>query len=214
MKRFAIAVLAVFIAAAVAMPAQAQDNQLYPDRVGSLYLSAEEGSYVSSLTTGGANFTVYLVADIDFADVGDAGQNLSNGIGAWEAAVTLPDNPGLFLLTTIYTQAVDVGNKDTNVKNFIVGTGTTLSVGQPTTLVTFNLLETTPLGPTAMTLGPATPASYAGEVVWREAAALNGCDLNGADEKCIFRFAFLGSLSLNGGVDNDADSFGSMKARF
>ena len=214
MKRFAIAVLAVFISAAVAMPAQAQDNQLYPDRFGSLFLSAVEGSYVDYIQNIAANFTFYLIADIDFADIGQPGQNVSNGISAWEAQITLPADPGLFILSDDYTAAIDVGDKTGNVRNYIVGTGVNVQVGGPTTLVTFNAIATTPLATSAATLGPTVPASYAGEVVWREFAALNGCTLNGADEKCVFRFESLGDLRLSSGVDNDADSFGSVKARF
>lgn len=214
MKRFAIAVLAVFIAAAVAMPAQAQDNQLFPEPFGDLYLSAVEGSYVDYIQEISGTFNFYLIADIDFADLGAEGQNLTNGIGAWEASVVLPADPALFVLSEDYTAAIDVGDKAGNVREFIVGTGTAVSVGGPTTLVTFNALSSSTSLNGIATITPTTPASYANEVVWREFVALNGCTLNGSPEKCVFRFASRGDLRMSWTIDNDAESFGAVKSRF
>lgn len=213
MNCFVIAFLTVIFTAAVAMPAQAQDNQLHPDRLGSLYLSAAEGSYVGHLGLYPGDFTFYLIADIDFADIGEPGQNVWNGIGAWEALITLPPDPNLFILSDSYTYGIDIGDKTGNLWNYIVGTGVNLQIGGPTTLVTFEAVATSFLFGQA-TVSPSVPASYEGEVVWREFVAANGCSLNGAAEKCIFRFETLGDLELRWPKSDDAESFGSVKARF
>lgn len=57
-------------------------------------------------------FTLYLVADIDYADLGRADLNASVGIQAWEAGAVIPGLGEDFLITsaTIRNESVNVGN--------------------------------------------------------------------------------------------------------
>lgn len=215
MKRFAIAVLALIVVGFMAMPATAQVNTLNPNRLGDLYISAAQDSHVDylQLIPISSPFNFYLVIDIDFGDIDQASQNLTNGVQAWEAQAALP--PTLFILgaTLAPATSINVGTQTGNTYDFLVGTGSLVSAGGPQVLVSFQALATSAFSGTA-TLAPVAAPSVPGEAVWVEFSPLNGCDINGLDEACQFRFANLGNLRLSTGIPDDVDSFGGLKSRF
>lgn len=205
---------AVLLVLAV-LPAFAQVDLLHPERLGALYVSAAPDEYVDVLVPPGAStpFEFYLVADVDFGDVGDAGQNIFNGIQAWEAQVSFP--PILFVLAAVPTPetSINVGTSSGNVYDFVVGTGARVAAGGPVVLVTFQgLLVGVPSG--VAQLGPVGNPSVANEAVWVEWAPVSGCTLNGLSEACQFRFASLGDMRFAVGIPTDATTFGAMKSRF
>ena len=103
MKRIAIATLALLIAGALAVPAQAQSETFGDIDFGSLYLSADPEQQVDFLQNiaPGGQFEFYLVTEIDFSAIGEPGQNATNGMSAWEARVTVPAS--MFVLNQVAT---------------------------------------------------------------------------------------------------------------
>jgi len=218
MKRIAIAGLAMVIMALAASTAHAQQN-LYSERLGSLFASPYEDRYVDVMdgnqVTAGVPFTVYLMADIDFGDIGEAGQNVNNGIGGWEAAVTFP--AGVFLLATekYPTETVlDFGSVSGSTTEYVIGTGSNIAVGTAPS----KLIEWTILGSGAfdgmISLAPTAAPTVAGESSWLEFLALNGCIINNLPTPCLFRWESLGDLRVTTTIPSEASSFGSFKSRF
>lgn len=116
----------------------------YGPDLGRLYLSFDPNAEqtcqaVSTTNPDGDYFTVYVMADVDFADIGMAGRNSTDGLSAWEATVVFEDQPDLDVFRTniSYPSApgsVDLGEQQAiggdAYHELIVGTGECLDVSQ------------------------------------------------------------------------------------
>jgi len=220
MKRIAIAALALIAVSVMALPATAQVN-LADERLGSLYVSGAEDRQVTTIDGNvvavNIPFDVFVVADIDFADIGAGDQNLTNGISAWEGAFTVP--APLLVISEVFfpAGALNFGSVSGSVREYIIGTGSTLTVGGPTKLIQWSVLLSGAPGlefDDTITVAPVAAPSTPGEVVWVEDAPLNGCEVNGNPAGCIFRFESLGDLRVTTAISGDDSSFGALKSRF
>jgi len=203
--------LAVFTA-----PVGAQVN-LYETPLGALYVSPYPDRYVDYLDTAqlspGVPFKVYLVAEIDFDDVGAPEQNVSNGLSAWEASVHWPAHFFVLAAQKYPETSIDFGSSVQGTSNYLVGTGSTVPVGDPFVLIEYDVL----IGNHTrdwIRVGPVTTIpSVTNSAAWLEAAPANGCEINGRPSPCLFRFYEANSLYV-GNRSNEATSFGAMKARY
>lgn len=215
MKRIAIATLALLIAGALAVPAQAQTTS-FGTAFGSLYLSAatdQQVDYLQNITPG-VQFEFYLVAEIDFSAIGEPGQNATNGIKAYEARVTVPAS--MFVLNQAADPAeVDIGTKAPPVFDYVVGTGqNVLASSTPRALVTFTGLFTAETGGTVLAEVGTVANPSTDNPNWVEWLAINECSTPTGPTGCIREFTDFGNLRLSTGVDTDQDSWGGMKAQF
>lgn len=214
MKRIATVALALLVTGAIARPVMAQSDVGAP--LGSLYLSASNNSYepIMQNLVVSQIYTIYLVADIDFADIGRPEQNASNGMTAWEASITAP--PSMFILSRDRTppESLRIGADD---NDFIVALGSTLAAStfpRPLVTISFLLGGPVPAPGFEMVVAPARAAqTVPGEAVWLEAQTANGCTntLSGAPEACIFPFAFLGNLTVSTDISAEESSWGELK---
>lgn len=199
----------------LALPARGQVDLLHESRLGQLYVSASPNRYVQRIDSvpNEVPIDLYLVADVDFGGLDRVEQNNFNGIQAWEVQVTLP--PYVFALsaTLLPQTSINVGTSQGNVYDFFVGTGSLVPAGEPQPLVHFRILVPGAIH-TYVTVGPVSRPSYAGEAVWVESVAANGCSIDGRAEPCVFRFEDLGALLLNNYLAEEVESFSAMKARF
>lgn len=215
MKRIATVALSLLVLGAMASPVMAQSDVAEP--LGSLYLSPINDQYQSTmqLVPLFAAQTMYLVADVDFGDIGAAEQNASNGIRAWEGSITVPASMIITNRTYTPTTALNFGLVP---NDYIVGTGVLLaasSMPRPLLTIDFILSAAIPAPGFEMVLGPplSSPQTVPGQAVWQEALTLNGCTnrVTNAPEKCFFPFAFLGSLTISTGVSNHESTWGGLK---
>ena len=92
---FAIACCIVVLAANVS------SAQTYGPELGRLYLSFSNSSEVTEFTAiSGTTFDIYLMADIDFTDIGEpSSRNFTDGVAGWETEIgwTPEPNPSDFL---------------------------------------------------------------------------------------------------------------------
>ena len=219
MKRFAIAALSLLILGTMVTPvlAQFERSDFYDTPMGSIYVSKEPNSYNPywQLFPTFTQEFVYVVAEIDFADIGVGAQNVSNGIRAWEGGVTIPE--GVNVLGNDWEGAINLG---TGAGDYIVGIGTPIitAASTPTPLVTFSFLalaavETQEMMITASSSPsfPATPSS-----IWIEELTLNGCQnvQNQLPTQCFFVWEFTGSMWISSGITNETESWGGLKSRF
>jgi hypothetical protein len=215
MKRIAIATLALLIAGALAVPAQAQ-SQTFGQAFGSLYLSAAPDQQIDYLQeiTPGVQFEFYVVTEIDFSALGEPDQNNTNGIKGWEARVTVPAS--MFVLNQAADPvSVDLGDKTAPVFDYIVGTGqNVLASSTPRALVTFTGLFTAETGGTVLAEIGNVANPSADNPSWVEWLGINECFTPTGPTGCIREFTDFGNLRLSTGVDTDQDSWGGMKAQF
>jgi len=216
MKRIAIATLALLIAGALAVPAQAQSDTFGDVDFGSLYLSADPEQQVDFLQNiaPGGQFEFYLVTEIDFSAIGEPGQNATNGMSAWEARVTVPAS--MFVLNQVATPvSIDIGAKAAPVFDYVVGTGQNVPADStPRALVTFTGLFTSPTDGTQLAEVGIVANPSADTPTWVEWLAINECSTATGPTKCIRRFTDFGNLRLSTSVDTDEGSWGGMKAQF
>lgn len=218
MKRFAIAALSLFILGATAGSALAQFDRsdVYDTPMGSIYVSPFPDTYVEYFQ----NFplftqtNVYVVADIDFGDIGQASQNLSNGIKAWEGSVTVP--PQVNLLAAPYEGELSLGN---SLNDFIIAVGLPIITASstPRPLVTLQMFATTDTLPTFnMELGAASQTTFDNVSIWQEYLTLNGCQnvQTNLPFPCFFVWDFAGSMLISNEVAVEEESFGGLKASF
>ncbi len=120
-------------------------------------------------------FTVYLVADIDFGEDGRPGDNLTNGLSAWEAGLNFPPEVAVLGLQLIPPTSINVAS---NFGEFIVGTGSFVSAFPPVSVVRIDLLTLQPQGDVDLVIDMHTvsPPSQPGELAWTETN--NNFDLN------------------------------------
>lgn len=219
MKRFAIAALSLFILGATAGSALAQFDRtdVYDTPMGSIYISPFPDSYYpyfQSFPTFSAQ-NVYIVADIDFGDIGAASQNLLNGVRAWEGGVTAP--PGVTILGADVEGAINLGQGPTD---YIVGVGTPIITADstPRPLVTLSFLALAPIETFNMQIVPSSSPAFAAtpSSVWIEELTLNGClNIQSAlPTQCFFVWAFEGDMLISSDIAVEEESFGGLKSRF
>lgn len=217
MKRFVLAVLSLFALTATPGSALAQfeRSDVYDTPMGSIYVSTLPDAYQPHLYIGPSfvPFDIYIVADIDFGDIGAASQNLTNGIRAWEGGVTAP--PELTLIGQDWEGAFNLGQ---GAFDYIVGIGTPILSAEstPRPLVTLSFLSLHGYSvPFEMHITPASVQSFPNVSVWIEELTLNGCQnvVSHLPTQCFFVWAFMGPLIIQD-VAIEGDSFGGLKARF
>lgn len=202
----------------VAAPVGAQVN-LYDEPLGTLYVSWYPDRYEETnsleLIPRAVPFSLYLVAEIDFAGIGAPDQNVSNGLSAWEASVEFPVDWFILATETYPETSIDFGSTSENVSNYLVGTGSPVPAGEPFALVRWTILASgRSLLPFSLTPGAVTTTpSVAGSAAWLEAEPANGCTINEQPAPCLFRFNVAPSDWIPGRA-TEATSFGAMKARY
>lgn len=219
MKRFAIAALSLLILGTMVTPVLAQLDQVnfYQTPMGSIYVSKEPDSYVPHwqlylpFTVGQK---VYVVADVDFADIGAASQNLSNGIRAWEGGVTLP--PAVNVISHIVVGGIDLGS---GPGDYIVGMGNpVLASSTPLPLVTYEFFATSPIETFEMQITESSAPSFPvlNSSIWLEQLTLNGCQntVSLLPTQCFFVWEFMGSMMISSGITTESESWGGLKTRF
>jgi len=176
--------LAVFAA-----PLGAQVN-LVDEPLGALYLSPYPDRYSGiidgNLMTFGSPFTVYLVAEIDFADIGATEQNASNGLSAWEASVQFPAGLTVLAIQRYPDTSINFGTAEQNTLNYLVGLGSTVPAGGPVVLVEFQVLALRYFPDEQIRLGPVTTTpSVVDAPAWLEAVPASGCVVNEQPTPCL-----------------------------
>jgi hypothetical protein len=218
MKRFAIAALSLFIlgAAASSALAQTERSDVYDTPLGSIYVSQFPDSYYPyyQLFPLFSPQNVYIVADIDFGQIGGASQNLTNGIRAWEGGLTVP--PGITILSaTVTQQAINLGQGNAD---YIVGVGPAIITADstPRPLVTLSLFAQAAVPPFTMEITPASTATFDGLSIWFEELSLNGCQniQSGLPTPCFFLWETIGSMVLSTQIAVEEESWGGLKTRF
>lgn len=215
MKRIAMVALSLLVMGAMASPVMAQSDVGAP--LGSLYLSPLEDayqSYVQSIPLFVAQ-TIYLVADVDFGDIGAPEQNATNGIRAWEASITQPAQMIITARTLTPPTALNFGLVP---NDYIIGVGTTLTAStmpRPLLRIDYIVSGAIPAPGFEMEVGPplSSPQTVPGLAIWQENLTLNGCTgrVSGAPEKCFFPFANLGNLTVSTEISADDSSWGELK---
>lgn len=201
--RHFVLVLALF--SILSSPALAQQN-LAPDPLGDLYVSAIPDGYDPNIQSDrGIPFNAYLVADIDFADLGDETQNLNNGLTAWEAGVTFPLDAIVLGANLDPSTSLNFGQIIGQTYEYIVGTGQRLEVGQPRELVEFTLLNIAEITDGPIQLGPVTTPTVEGSTAWVEFLPLNGCQVGTQDQPCVFRFDSARGATINSTISPDEE---------
>ncbi len=140
-------------------------------------------------------YTFYVVADIDFADVGAPEQNALNGIQAWEGRLEF--SPELTLLSAEF-EGTNGGASDRDIL-VDVGLPIVLADSTPRTLATLTFLVTSDLSPgSQIALRNSTNPLATGVIGWREALDSNGCTSpeTGAAVACFHPFELVERLDF------------------
>lgn len=181
--------------------AEAQSSG-FGEPLGHLYFSAEPTSYDPNITAPSfVPFTVYLVADLDYADIGREELNSNSGIAAFEMDMQLPGLGSDFLVLSarIRNVAVNIGDQT----NVIVGINPPVLAAQtPIDLVEYTFLSVSPTVPTDARIeaGPASPSSFSPATPgWAESADIGECTnpVSGAPTKCLRAFAEVSPAVIN-----------------
>ena len=206
---------ALLVLVVASAPAFAQeDSQSVGQPLGAIYVSADSSGYVPSLTVpAGGSVTAYLIADIDYTDIGVPSENEFNGLFAWEGTLQVP--PDILLAET---QLSPVGRAINFAQSpdFIVGTGEILlAENSPALLATFTLFSLAEVQEALVTLGPIPDPTIPGTPIWAEGDAVgNECFTVNGPTGCVRAFATAGGLVLNESpVDTEETSFGALKAK-
>ncbi len=209
MKFFRLLVLVSLMVACLALtiPGLAVAQPTYGAQLGQISVSADSASLVDcAVVSPFVIFSVYVLADIDYADIGDPGRNATDGVGAWEFSVAF-DNSALILVSTVLPGGFpDFGNTFTNgtttTKDIRYGAGQCVPVGGGlVVLAEIQFFATAPVSNQFITVGAATESSF---------GAAPGGDAPGWVECLPFtdvRYPFASSmdLTLNAGVIVDGD---------
>lgn len=157
--------LAVILLLPLVVPISSLAQQTYGPELGRLYLSFDEANDVPCATFGsGQVFRIYVMADIDFADVADSGRNLTDGLSAVEFRVDWdPTDLTLVGSNSPISSAVNLGNSDPGFEEIILGLGECVPVGNgPTVVWEFSFITFSPIPERSFTLSPITDSSFAG----------------------------------------------------
>lgn len=139
--------------------------------------------------------TFFVVADLDFDDVGAPEQNGLNGIQAWEGQIRFP-----FGLTLMSAEFVGT-NAGVSDSDFLVDVGlpVLLANSTPRALATFTVVAHFEIQPNSkIELLPSENPLARGVLGWREALDSNGCSSpeTGAAVECFRPFAQVGNLTF------------------
>jgi hypothetical protein len=182
-----------------AMPVAAQEV-LFGQTMGSVYLSDSPTEYQPNKMDAAlfTPFSVYLVTDIDYGDIGQSGINGAVGMQAYEVGVDFP--PELTLISaTIRNLSVNLGGNS----NLIVGLNPKITASQtPIDLVEFSLgafSASTVLTDMHFTLHATTPSSFDPAVPGfnDSSNALECQKADGSPIKCLRPFAIAWQMSIN-----------------
>lgn len=185
----------------VSTAASAQDDR-FGEPLGHLYFSSEATSYVPVITAPSfVPFTVYLVADLDYAEIGREELNFSTGIQAWEMGMELPGLGSDFVVlnAVIRNLSINVGNST----NVIVGIAPALLAFEtPIDLVEYAFLSPASPVPTDVTLsaGPSSPSSFdSAGPGWSESNNVGECinPVTGTSTNCLRTFAQVSPALIN-----------------
>ena len=207
------------LTAFAAVPAHAQGDSVNVGQgFGEFYVSAAPDRYepVIDLPVN-VPTPVYILANVDYSAIGAPLQNEVNGIGAWEAAVSVP--AGIFSLGISYNPPTSLAIETPVAPDFefAVGTGSLVPAENGlTVLATITLLSSSEVPPSEVTVAPVSAASVPGQVVWVDFSPVGSeCFTPSGPITCIRPFEIIGGATINPEVvSGDASSFGEMKARF
>jgi hypothetical protein len=212
-RQLVLCLPAFLILVLAATPAFAQgDSESVGQPLGAIYVSGDASAYVPSLTlAAGGSATAYVIAEIDYADLGVPSENEFNGLFAWEAGLQLP--PEVVVLSTVLnpTGAINLAGPP----NFIVGTGELLlAENSPVLLATLTLFSATEVQEAPISLVPVPDPSIPDALTWAEENAVgNECFTPTGPTGCVRAFATSGGLVINESpVDTEESSFGALKA--
>ncbi len=202
------------ILALAASPALAQgDSESVGRSLGAIYVSADPTTYVPSLALpAGGTATAYVIADIDYSDIGVPSENEFNGLFAWEASLEVP--PEVLIVSSSLNPtdtALNVGSPP----DFIVGTGAVLlAENSPVLLATLTLFSSVELQEAPVSLAPVPDPSIPDALTWAEENAVgNECFTPTGPTGCVRAFTTSGGLVINESpVDTEESSFGALKA--
>ena len=170
-----VLIVLVAIPVATATSVHAQSEQ-YGLPLGRLCLSFSASEHVATADREPfEQFNFFLLARVDWADVGLDGHNGFNGMAAWEASVNAP--AGLTVMGREILPATSI-NVGIGTDNYVVGTGSVYNVSRAhTTLVRFTaiLMQDSP-DDLVLTVGASTPSSFEGtQPGWLEARSSGEC---------------------------------------
>jgi len=213
LRQLAFLFPAFLLLAVSASPAVAQgDSETVGQSLGAIYASASPTSYVPSLQVeAGGSATVYIIADIDYSEIGVPSENEFNGLFAWEASLQLPADVFSVGVALNPAGALNVGSPP----DFIVGTTQVLlAENSPLLLATISLVTVGLIQEAPVTLAPVPDPSIPDAMTWAEENAVgNECFTPTGPTGCVRAFASSGGLVINESpVDTEESSFGALKA--
>jgi hypothetical protein len=200
MKRVAIAALVMLVVGMTALPVVAQTTIGQP--LGWIYISANNTTYDPDIQI--APFTpisIYLMLNIDYGYINQAGLNSSVGPFSYEAAVVIPP---VFTVT-----AALIRNKSLNLgsdRNLIVGLNPAILANTtPIDLVEYTIGAFTPgadLVDLEFSIAAATPSSFSPAVPgMADNTAFGECTFDGNPVKCLRPFAKISRAVSNCSAD-------------
>lgn len=201
----------------------------YGQSLGEIYLSIDASTREDALIDQPINtpFEFYLLADVDYADLGQPEVNGLNGIWAWETRVNIPES------ITIINRHLGPGsiNVGSGEDNYIVGTPELLVVGLgPTTLVRYEAIIFSVVPDEVLTISPSSPSTFDDDgnlglgPGWLEWMPLGDCDFTSRrpGSGCLRAFATWDARLVMNCVDEPEcvetptrqESWGTVKSRY
>lgn len=185
--------------------------------LGVLYVSLSPDSYEPILQHPQpfTPYDLYVVVDIDFAQIGAPSQNLSNGLLAYEFGISSLGTA--VLLSADYVGEINIGSGS---RDWIVGVGIPVipvsSTPRPLVKYSFGYFSTiVDFTPIEVEVVPASIQTVPGQPIWQESLPLNGCTnrLTGEPVSCFFPFAELRGLLIYW-TPVESTNWGTLKQTF
>lgn len=219
LRKFAVALPLLLLAVFVSSPVLAQgESNGVGQGFGDFYVSAAPDRYEPVIDLPINTPTpVYLLAFVDYTAIGAPDQNEFNGVGAWEARVTVPASVLVIGNVLNPGTALNVVTPIAPNLEYQVGTGSLIPAENGIMiLATLTLLATSEISGADITVAPIANPSLAGEVVWVDFQPFGSeCFSPTGPITCIRAFDVLGGATINPEpVADDARSFGNLKSRF
>lgn len=161
----AIRVVLFLLLSITLTPTASAQSSSFGTPLGWLSVSADNTSYDPDIQAQPfVPFHVFLVADLDYGDIGRPELNSSTGIQAWEAGLDIPGLGSDLIITgkVIRNGGVELGDQTNN----IIGLYSAILADQtPIDLVDYTVLSLVAGGlqDVRLTLGPSTPSSFSPE---------------------------------------------------
>jgi hypothetical protein len=203
------------------LAAAQNDDSRYGHPLGTISFSGMPDAYEPYIIAGSFEpIDFYVIAQIDFADIGRAELNTQVGIYGWEAFATIP--PEMIITSRMIVQpgAINLGSHE----NWILGLGDECFAWEfPLALVHYTALFTQTPEPMdlVLDLGPSVPTSFpnAPGPGWLDSEPSGECTFpSGAPTKCLRLFAHVRGMRINCVQDctvvTEPGSWGALKSRY